>query len=213
MLDVDDVHARRVAVLGADVAASFGVANNRDLIGKRIRVGYAYFEVVGILEKKKGGGDLPLDAEQYNRAIVIPFETGGEELMPIEPYREVDVISLKVGALAETLAKKREATPVLRALHGGREDFEVIAPEEILEKKQSAQSILNVVLISIAAISLLVGGIGVMNIMLANIMERITETSMMFMTPMPPTSSAMRQIAAAAPPMITASEFSFSATL
>jgi putative ABC transport system permease protein len=82
---------------------------------------------------------------------------------------------VEVASLEQTLAAKRTMGPVLRALHGGVEDFEIIAPEEILEKKRSTQAILNVVLTSIAAISLLVGGIGVMNIMLANIMERISE--------------------------------------
>jgi putative ABC transport system permease protein len=175
ILDVDDAHARRVAVIGADVADSFpgGAAL---AIGKRVRIGYAYFEIVGVLAKKKnGGGDLPLDPEQYNKSVVIPFHTAAEEISPLEAYREVDVISLRVNGLADTLEKKRAITPVLRALHGGKDDFDVTAPEEILEKKRSAQSILNLVLISIAAISLLVGGIGVMNIMLANIMERITE--------------------------------------
>ncbi len=171
LLDVDEEHARRVAVVGADVAAEYPAG----AIGKRVRIGYAYFEIVGVLAKKKGGGELPLDPEQYNRAVVVPFQTAEEEVAPLEAYREVDVISLRVGGLADTLQKKRAVTPVLRALHGGRDDFEVIAPEEILEKKRAAQSILNVVLISIAAISLLVGGIGVMNIMLANIMERVTE--------------------------------------
>ncbi len=172
LLALDDVYGRRVAVLGSDVAER---AFPGGALGKRIRIGYAYFEVVGTLEPKRAGADLPLDPESYNRAVVVPFNTAVEEVAPPDTYKEIDVLSAKVGGLAETLAAKRALGPVLRALHGGIEDFEIIAPEEILEKKRATQAILNVVLTSIAAISLLVGGIGVMNIMLANIMERITE--------------------------------------
>jgi len=172
LLELDDRYGRRVAVLGADLAE---LAFGGDALGRRIRLGYAYFEVVGTLKPKKSGGDLPVDPELYNRAVLVPFTTALEQLSPPDPYKEIDVISLRVGSLAETLAAKKAITPVLRALHGGVEDFEIVAPEEILEKKRATQAILNVVLICIAAISLLVGGIGVMNIMLANIMERIGE--------------------------------------
>ncbi|MHB8872959.1 MAG: ABC transporter permease [Myxococcaceae bacterium] len=172
LMALDDRYGRRVAVLGSDVAErAFG----GDALGKRIRVGYAYLEVVGTLEAKRSGGDLPIDPEDYNRAVLVPFNTAIEELSPADAYKEIDVISLKVGSLSQTLAAKKAIAPVLKSLHGGVEDFEIVAPEEILEKKRATQAILNIVLISIAAISLLVGGIGVMNIMLANIMERITE--------------------------------------
>ena len=172
LMELDQRYGRRVAVLGSDVAQR---AFAGQAVGKRIRLGYAYFEVVGTLEPKRGGGDLPVDPELYNRAVLVPFDTALEQLAPADPYKEIDLVSLKVGSLAETLAAKRAITPVLKSLHGGVEDFEIVAPEEILEKKRATQAILNVVLICIAAISLLVGGIGVMNIMLANIMERIGE--------------------------------------
>jgi putative ABC transport system permease protein len=119
--------------------------------------------------------DLPLDPGIYNTAVVVPFDTALEEISPADAYKEIDVLSVEVASLEHTLAAKRAVGPVIRALHKGVEDFEVVAPEEILQQKQATQAILNIVLISIAAISLLVGGIGVMNIMLANIMERIAE--------------------------------------
>jgi putative ABC transport system permease protein len=171
LMDVDHRYQRRVAVLGAEVAAAF----DGPVLGRRIRLGYAYFEVVGVLAPKHGGAELPIDPGQYNRAVLVPFDTALEELAAADAYKEIDVVSVEVASLEQTLAAKRTMGPVLRALHGGVEDFEIIAPEEILEKKRSTQAILNVVLTSIAAISLLVGGIGVMNIMLANIMERISE--------------------------------------
>lgn len=172
--EVDERAGRRVVVVGADVAASaFGDA--AAAVGQRIRIGYAFFEVVGVIAKKESLRDLPLDPGLYNRALVVPFGTALEELQPADPYKEIDVLSIQVASLERTAAAKRCLAPVLRALHHGVEDTEIVSPEEILEQKRATQSVLNLVLISIAAISLLVGGIGVMNIMLANIMERISE--------------------------------------
>jgi putative ABC transport system permease protein len=172
LLGSDDTYQRRVAVLGSELAEQ---AFGSRALGKRIRIGYAYFEVVGVLAPKGSGGDLPIDPALYNRAVVIPFETAIAEVTAADTYKEIDIMSIEVESLELTLDAKRALGPVLKSLHGGIEDYEIVAPEEILEKKRSTQAILNVVLICIAAISLLVGGIGVMNIMLANIMERIGE--------------------------------------
>jgi putative ABC transport system permease protein len=173
LTSIDDDHARRVAVLGAEVAERAFKGNP---LGKRIRIGYSYFEVVGVLERKRSGGaDMPMDPERYNRSVLIPFATATEAIEPAAAYSEIDVLSMRVASLEETLRAKRSITPVLRSLHGGKDDFEVIAPEEILVQRRAAQAVLNSVLVAIAAISLLVGGIGVMNIMLANIMERVSE--------------------------------------
>jgi putative ABC transport system permease protein len=171
LLELDNRYQRRVAVLGADVAKAF----TGPVLGKRIRLGYAYFEVVGVLAPKQGGAELPIDPGQYNHAVIVPFDTALEEVASADAYKEIDVISLEVASLDQTLLAKRTIGPVIKALHGGVDDTEIVAPEEILEKKRNTQAILNIVLTSIAAISLLVGGIGVMNIMLANIMERIGE--------------------------------------
>lgn len=173
LVSMDDDHARRVAVVGEEIART---AYKGEAVGKRLRIGYAYFEIVGVLEKKRSGGaDMPVDPERYNRAVVVPFNTATEAITPAAAYSEIDVLSLRVQSLEDTLRAKRAITPVLRSLHGGKDDFEIVAPEEILERRRGTQAVLNAVLIAIAAISLLVGGIGVMNIMLANIMERISE--------------------------------------
>ncbi len=172
LLELDQRFARRVAVIGSEIADA---AYPQGAVGRRVRLGYAYFEIVGVLETKRSAGDVPVDPERYNRAVVVPFDTATEELTPAPAYGEVGLLSLRVGSLEGTLSAKRAMVPLLRSMHGGLDDFEILAPEEVLEKRRATQGILNVVLISIAAISLLVGGIGVMNIMLANIMERIPE--------------------------------------
>jgi putative ABC transport system permease protein len=171
LLALDEAAGRRVCVVGADVARAF----DGPVLGRRVRIGYAYFEIVGVLGPKPARRDLPLDPGTYNRAVIVPFDTAIETLAPAEPYKEIDVLSIEVDTLERTLWAKRAIGPVLRTLHRGVDDVELVAPEEILQQKRETQSILNIVLISIAAISLVVGGIGVMNIMLANIMERIGE--------------------------------------
>ena len=84
-------------------------------------------------------------------------------------------MTVKVGSIAETVQTKARLLSLFSHLHNGENDIDIIAPEEVLREKESTQRVLNLVLICIAAISLLVGGIGVMNIMLANIMERVSE--------------------------------------
>ena len=65
--------------------------------------------------------------------------------------------------------------PLLQRLHGGADDYEVVIPEALLEQSRQTQRIFNIVMGSIAGISLLVGGIGIMNIMLASVLERTRE--------------------------------------
>jgi putative ABC transport system permease protein len=174
LLNLDHENFRRVAILGSDLAQTLFPEG---AIGKQIRLEYAYFQIVGVLERASaaGGGDLPISPALYNKGILLPFETANEELRPAPAHGELELISLRVKDTRETLAAKELLVPAMLSLHGKVEDFEVIAPEEILQQRQAAQAVLNLVLICIAAISLLVGGIGVMNIMLANIMERISE--------------------------------------
>jgi putative ABC transport system permease protein len=173
LVGLDDSRRHRVAVLGGALARR---AFPEGAVGKQVRLEYSFFEVVGVLaERAEVGGELPVDPQVYQDAILIPYQALHEELTPAPAYGELDLISLKVASTEETLALKRKLEPTLRRLHGGVEDFEVVSPEELLQQRKAAQSVLNVVLISIAAISLVVGGIGIMNIMLANIMERIGE--------------------------------------
>ncbi|PIE17794.1 MAG: ABC transporter permease [Proteobacteria bacterium] len=175
LLPLDHRDARRVAVIGDGLARR--AFPEGDAIGKRVRLDYAYFEVVGVLDTggQKGVKDLPVDPTVHEAAVLIPFAAATEQLRGDVPYAQLELLSLKVANTEATLAAKRVLEPLIERLHGGYDDVEIVAPEELLRQKEATQAVLNTVLLSIAAISLLVGGIGVMNIMLANIMERIPE--------------------------------------
>lgn len=172
-LDLRDY--RRVVVIGPDVAA----AMSGDPIGQFVRLDYAYVRVVGVLARGKaasgGGEDQLAVSTEYDRAVLLPYSTLTQEFSPEPAYHSLDVISVEMESTGQTLEAKHVLGRLLKQLHGGMEDVEIVAPEEVLRQKQSTQAIFNAVLLAIAAISLLVGGIGVMNIMLANIMERIGE--------------------------------------
>jgi putative ABC transport system permease protein len=169
----DERQASTTAVLGSALADRlFG----GDALGRWIRVDYAWFQVVGVLAPRDdggggdGGSELSLDG-----SVVVPYPALRELLEPPRTYGDLDRISLRLGSIEETLPAKRVAERLLANLHGGAGDFEVISPEELLRKRKETQNVMTAVLTAIAAISLLVGGIGVMNIMLANVSERVAE--------------------------------------
>lgn len=189
IVEIDQERGLRSAVLGSDIARA---AFPQGAIGQVFRLDYSYFRVVGVLkspprlqETTDPGevlGDVEeesaastFDSELYANAVLIPHETLLAELRPAQAHHELDMISVEVATTEETLEMKHLLGLLLHRLHGGVKDYEISAPEEILRQKQATQSVFNTVLISIAAISLIVGGIGVMNIMLANIMERVSE--------------------------------------
>jgi putative ABC transport system permease protein len=169
----DEQQAAAVAVLGSALAERlFG----SDAVGKWIRLDYAWFQVVGVLAPRDDGAEGEASSEvSYDKSVVVPYPTLRELLEPPRIYGDLDRISLRLGSIEETLPAKRVAERLLGNLHGGAKDFEVISPEELLRKRKETQYVMTAVLTAIAAISLLVGGIGVMNIMLANVSERVAE--------------------------------------
>jgi putative ABC transport system permease protein len=167
----DERQASACAVIGARLADRVFAG---DALGKWIRLDYAWFEVVGVLaprdDSAEGGSDV-----SYDKSVIVPYLAMRELLEPPRAYGDLDRISIRMGTIEETLPAKQVAERLLANLHGGAKDFEVISPEELLRKRKETQYVMTAVLTAIAAISLLVGGIGVMNIMLANVSERVAE--------------------------------------
>ena len=170
--DIDN-HAT-VAVIGTDIVAElFG--SNAEALASKLRIGNNLYQVVGVLESKGGTSFGSSDNQVY-----VPITTAQSRLFTrSSAYEEVDLIS--VGATSPEVMSDamNEVTSILRARHriiGDEEnDFEVFSQDAFTEAAESITGVLTVFLGGIAAISLLVGGIGIMNIMLVSVIERTKE--------------------------------------
>ena len=174
-----------VCVLGADmIPALFPLESP---LGKHVRVGADYYQVIGVMEPQ---GEEPKNGESQettkptSHRMFIPLETAklryGEVLMrrrsgSFEAERvQLHEITIKVEAL-EAVTGVADAVKEVLVRNHKKKDYEVVVPLELLKRAERTKEIFNVVLGSIAAISLLVGGIGIMNIMLASVTERTRE--------------------------------------
>ena len=170
-----DVHeARRVCVLGHEIKRKLFLYE--DAVGKQIKIGDLWFTVAGVMGPKprstgKGGvGDRDMNLDVY---IPLSATTHRFDIDIVEP--EVDQIILKVTDETRIQEASNLARTLLSLRHNQMEDFRIVVPEELLRQSQRTQRIFNIVMGAIAGISLLVGGIGIMNIMLATILERTRE--------------------------------------
>jgi putative ABC transport system permease protein len=180
-LDCDQSAA--VAVLGAGAAdALFPL---EEPLGKFVRIGEdQYYRVIGVIRPRAStpglGGNLP--AQDYGRDVYIPFPTDqkrfGENIVfdrtSSQPPEKV-VISQLTLAAASTLQVKSISRILEGMIARKQDEVAMTVPLDLLEKAEQTQRMFNLVLTAIASISLLVGGIGIMNIMLATVTERTRE--------------------------------------
>ena len=163
----------RVAVLGSKTATDLFKTGSP--LGETIRISGTQFEVIGILEKK--GGFIG-SADDF---IIIPLTTMQARLLGQTSARGRPIQTIAVKAMSTDLinAAREEVTTILRQRHSIREgeddDFTIIDMQEILNSMRQVLGIMQVFLGSVGAISLLVGGIGIMNIMLVSVTERTRE--------------------------------------
>ncbi len=173
--DRDDEDYEQVCVLGSQ--AKEGLFGFGDSLGKSLKINNVWFSTVGIIADQT----LPEDGfegvkvQNSNNDIYIPLSTALKklELNPLES--ELDEIILQVQHEKDSHATALVVSQMLEKLHNGETDFSLIVPERLLRQSQQTQRIFNIVMGCIASISLLVGGIGIMNIMLANVLERTHE--------------------------------------
>jgi putative ABC transport system permease protein len=161
-----------VVLLGVDVADKlFG---HRDgLIGETVRIGGQPFRVIGVLEPK-GGGSF---GSQDDR-VLVPFTTAQARLLHRSSPETVDIIFIQATDSETVSQAADEVSQVLRTRHRtpvGQDDFTVFTQQDFLSTAQSITGILTIFLGVIGAISLLVGGVGIMNIMLVSVTERTRE--------------------------------------
>jgi putative ABC transport system permease protein len=183
--DVDLALAANVVVMGAEIAEKlfpFG-----DPVGQTIRIGESYFyEVVGITKHKtpSGGSGSSLAAQDFNKDLYIPITTdrarfgelitsGKQGQLSFERI-ELSQITVAVKSMDDVKRTAAALESLLLQFHP-KKDYIVTVPLDLLEKAEATKRIFNLVLGSIAGISLVVGGIGIMNIMLATVSERTRE--------------------------------------
>ena len=167
----DDAARQRYAVLGNSVPEMLNV-NPASLLQQLISVGGQTFEVIGVLAKKGAAMAWQNPDEQ----ILIPLNTARYRLMGTDRVRQ---ISLKVREDVPLEQGMVDIERILRREHkirpGGDNDFQIRNQQEILATQQQATEVFGLLLASIAAVSLIVGGIGIMNIMLVSVTERTRE--------------------------------------
>jgi putative ABC transport system permease protein len=173
LCDLDSERRNFVCVLGHDIARQLGLQGH---LGGTIRLQNEIFKIVGILRARRidSFAKAPVAVRDLNRVILIPLGTqtyiASEATSP--GYSEIIVkISQKNMVPAGIVLIKS----ILRYNHKNAEDFQMIVPQELIQQQKRTQMNLNILLMVIALISLLVGGIGIMNIMLATISERTKE--------------------------------------
>ncbi len=186
----------QICVLGAKAKRALFAFSNP--IGKDIKIGDVSFTVVGIMaDKYIGRGKVEgFELKNLNEDIYIPYSTATKKLerstinnsntrsgrhfmMKVDESKynipEVDQLTITVTDLKYVQSATKLIESILSRRHHGVDDYKIVVPESLLRQSQKTQQIFNIVMGAIAGISLLVGGIGIMNIMLATVLERTKE--------------------------------------
>ncbi len=163
----DEADHGQVCVIGQEIRRNlFGYG---PALGKQLKVNDVWLTVIGILGANAEGTSM--DAQE----IWIPVSTAMRKFDrdPLDAPVDELLVEMREGVSTRDASKLIE--PLLDRLHGGADDYDIVIPEALLEQSRQTQRIFSIVMGSIAGISLLVGGIGIMNIMLASVLERTRE--------------------------------------
>ena len=183
--DKDAEDKANVAVLAAGAAQE--LFRHVDPVGKSVRVGDKLYAVVGVTMAREASAAIggSMSGQDYNNDIYIPLETMRVRMGDLNidrttgsfssEYWELSQITLRVDSQDRVVETANVIRESLKRNHKDDRDYSVVVPLELLKQAEQIRDIFNVVLGSIAAISLIVGGIGIMNIMLATVTERTRE--------------------------------------
>jgi putative ABC transport system permease protein len=167
----DDNARRKVAVIGADVVPLIGALTPAALVDETIRIGGRQFTVIGVMAPKGSTGFGDGDEQ-----ILIPFQTGRFEVFGYDRIQDAWALVSSEDSLPEAMAEIQAA---IRRSHklpiGAPNDFSIRNQADFLSVLNDTTQTLTMLLAGIAAVSLLVGGIGIMNIMLVSVTERTRE--------------------------------------
>jgi putative ABC transport system permease protein len=171
---LDQREGKRVAVLGSNAKEElFGFRNP---LGRKIRIGDYWFTVVGLMEPKtmREGRTSVIEMRDLNSDIYVPI-SAARARFPSERGSGIQEIVIQVDRSEEVQVTSGIVDRIVRKAHQEVGDYEIVVAAQLLAQAQATQRVFNIVMGSIAAISLLVGGIGIMNIMLTTVTERTKE--------------------------------------
>jgi putative ABC transport system permease protein len=159
-------------VVGSQVASDLGFISPEALVGAQIRIASVQFDVIGVLESKGQGGGFANPDDQ----VLVPLQTARFRLFGNDRLRSISVLSPSEDDIPVTMA---EIQRILRREHrlrpGADDDFQIRNQSDFLATLGETTQVFTLLLAGIAAVSLLVGGIGIMNIMLVSVTERTRE--------------------------------------
>jgi putative ABC transport system permease protein len=168
----DDLSRRRVAVIGPTVMTNLGIDNPAAIIGEQVRIRGIQFEVIGVLASKgqtSGFGD-PDDQ------ILIPITTARFRVMGSNRLNSINVLAASEDDIPAAMADVQRVLRREHRLRPGRDDdFQIRSQSDFLNTLGETTEVFGRLLLGIAIVSLLVGGIGIMNIMLVSVTERTRE--------------------------------------
>ncbi len=169
----EDLHAQ-VAVIGSSIRRDLYGSN--EALGQHLKVNDTWFEVIGVLEESGGASSFQgVDLGTTSSEIYVPASTAIRKFDRPPLDAPLDEIVVRVAEGVSPQATAVAIGRLLERVHAGADDFNLVVPEALLEQSRRTQRMFNIVMGCIAGISLLVGGIGIMNIMLATVLERTRE--------------------------------------
>lgn len=171
----DETRYARVCVVGAAVVDHLQLGDQA--VGAVVIIGDEPFTIVGIMERRDFGSSDVADAAvvDRNHDVYVPYATADAVFPKRLRESPLDVISLRMIEDSILVPRSELIGRIMEARHEGAQDFVVTVPLEALKQAQTTKEVFNVIIAVIAAISLIVGGIGIMNIMLATVTERTRE--------------------------------------
>ena len=180
----DDNKLAQVTVLGANTAQELFRGTNfsaEKMLGQYIKVNHVWLEVVGVLKAPAGDKNefqgVQIGGDRYR--IFVPLSVSVQKFSSDMLASELDSIKLNIAKGTDPVVAAKAIDSLIKLRHGGIDDYSLIIPAALLEQQKQTQQIFNIVMACVAGISLLVGGIGIMNIMLANVMERTKEIGLL----------------------------------
>jgi putative ABC transport system permease protein len=166
-----------VCVLGT--AAKWNMFGISDAMGQFVKVDEQWFQVIGVASPQLSGdsGSSGVSTQDANNIIYVPLNASILRLEDSysDVRDEIDGIYLNLREHTDMSSSAHLVRAILDSSHHGANDFSVVVPAELLAEQQRTERLFNAVMVAIASISLIVGGIGIMNIMLASILERTRE--------------------------------------